>query len=220
VTLDYERLKRLVLVARSIPSTERAAWLDTACGGDGALRAEAEALLAHDETPDPRITGRAVRERYAADLAAGLGAPPAPIPERIGPWRLREPIGEGGMGIVYRAEQDEPLKREVALKLVRSGLDAGLLAQRLEAERATLARMEHPFIARVFAAGAEPSVGPYVVMELVRGEPITAFCDQHRLSVRRRVELFIRVCEAVHHAHRKGVLHLDLKPSNVLVTDH
>ena len=219
MTIDYERLKRLVLVARSIPANERAAWLDTACAGDVALRAEADALLAHDETPDPRITGRVIRERYAADLAAGLGAAAVVIPERIGPYRLCETIGEGGMGIVYRAEQDEPLRREVALKLVRSGLDTGLLVRRLEAERATLARMEHPFIARVFDAGAEPGVGPYVVMELVRGAPITTFCDQHRLSVPQRIELFIRVCEAVHHAHRKGVLHLDLKPSNVLVTD-
>ena len=215
-TGDYETLKRLVLGARSVPAHERAAWLDAACSGDARLRAEVEALLDRDVTPDSLMETGAARERYARELVAAIGAPEA-APDRIGPYRLCERIGEGGMGTVYRAEQDAPLRREVAIKLLRRGFDTAELARRFEAERSTLARMEHPYIARVLDAGAEPRVGPYFVMELVRGERITMFCDRHRLTIRERLELFLLVCEAVQHAHQKGVLHRDLKPSNVLV---
>ena len=136
----------------------------------------------------------------------------------IGPYHLLQRLGEGGMGIVYEAEQREPVRRRVALKMMKAGLDTAEVIGRFEAERQALAVMDHPGIARVFDAGATPTGRPYFVMELVRGIPVDAFCDQNRLDVARRVELFIKICDAVQHAHLKGVVHRDLKPGNVLVS--
>ncbi len=141
-------------------------------------------------------------------------------PEWIGPYRLLEVLGEGAMGVVYRAEETEPVRREVALKVVRPGLGSREIVARFEAERQALAVMNHPGIAQVFSAGATETGQPYFAMELVRGLPITTYCDVHKLPVARRVELFIGVCQAVQHAHQKGVIHRDLKPSNVLVAEH
>ena len=147
---------------------------------------------------------------------------PRPITEgpgtRIGPYRLREKIGEGGMGVVYLAEQEKPVRRRVALKIIKPGMDTEQVVIRFEAERQALALMDHPSIARVFDAGATDTGRPYFVMELVKGVPITDYCDTVHLTPRERLELFIPVCQAIQHAHQKGIIHRDVKPSNVLVT--
>ena len=130
--------------------------------------------------------------------------------KQIGPYRILEVLGEGGMGVVYSARQDEPVRRDVALKIIKPGMDTKEVVARFEAERQALAVMDHPNIARVFDGGATESGRPYFVMELVRGVPITTYCDMHRLPVRDRLELFIPVCEAIQHAHQKGIIHRDL----------
>ena len=158
----------------------------------------------------------------AADLAATLDMPP--IAERpgqaIGRYKLLEEIGEGGMGVVYMAEQQEPVRRKVALKIIKPGMDTREVIARFEAERQALALMDHPNIAKVLDAGATDAGRPYFVMELVHGIPITEYCDQNNLTTRERLELFVQVCQAVQHAHQKGIIHRDLKPSNMLVTLH
>ena len=133
---------------------------------------------------------------------------------------LREQIGEGGFGLVFVAEQTEPVKRKVALKIIKPGMDTREVIARFEAERQALAMMDHPNIARVLDAGATETGRPYFVMELVRGIPITAYCDKNQLPPRERLELFVTVCQAIQHAHQKGIIHRDIKPSNVLVTSH
>src|SRR6476660_1593765 len=138
--------------------------------------------------------------------------------DRIGHYKLLQKIGEGGCGLVYMAQQEEPVRRQVALKIIKLGMDTRNVIARFEAERQALALMDHSNIARVFDAGATGSGRPYFVMELVRGIPITAYCDQNNLPVHERLELFVQVCHAVQHAHQKGIIHRDLKPSNVLVT--
>jgi len=135
-----------------------------------------------------------------------------------GRYTLLEVLGEGGMGTVYRAEQTQPVKRPVALKLIKVGMDSRVVLARFDAERQALALMDHPNIARVYDGGTTAAGRPFFVMELVQGVPITEYCDQHRLPVRARLELFVSVCQAVQHAHQKGIIHRDLKPSNVLVT--
>ena len=139
--------------------------------------------------------------------------------DRIGRYKLLQQIGEGGCGIVYMAEQEEPVRRRVALKIIKLGMDTKKVIARFEAERQALALMDHPNIAKVLDAGATDTGRPYFVMELVRGIKITDYCDQHKLSTRERLELFIQVCQAIQHAHQKGIIHRDIKPSNVLVTD-
>src|SRR5262249_19047912 len=136
----------------------------------------------------------------------------------IGRYKLLEQIGEGGMGTVFMAEQTEPVQRKVALKLIRPGMDSAQVVARFEAERQALAMMDHPHIAKVLDVGAAASGRPYFVMELVKGQPITKFCDEQRLTPRQRLELFAPVCQAIQHAHTKGIIHRDVKPSNVLVT--
>ena len=138
----------------------------------------------------------------------------------IGPYKLLEQIGEGGMGVVFMAEQTQPIQRKVALKIIKPGMDTQQVIARFEAERQALALMDHPNIARVLDAGTTESGRPYFVMELVRGVPVTDYCDRHRLSIRERLELFVTICQAVQHAHQKGIIHRDLKPTNVLVTQH
>ena len=147
-----------------------------------------------------------------------------PIVERpgttIGPYKLLEQIGEGGFGVVFMAEQTQPVRRKVALKVLKPGMDTRQVVARFEAERQALAIMDHPHIAKVLDGGATETGRPYFVMELVRGVPITEFCDQNLLTPRQRLELFIPVCQAIQHAHQKGIIHRDLKPSNVLVSRH
>jgi serine/threonine protein kinase len=138
----------------------------------------------------------------------------------IGPYKLLEQIGEGGFGVVFMAEQQQPVRRKVALKVLKPGMDTRQVVARFKAERQALALMDHPNIAHVFDGGETASGRPYFVMELVRGIPINQFCDANRLTLRQRLELFVAVCQAVQHAHQKGIIHRDLKPSNMLVTLH
>jgi serine/threonine protein kinase/formylglycine-generating enzyme required for sulfatase activity len=231
-------------VLESAPD-QRRSHLDRACGDNSELRARVEQLLSAHQA--------------MGSIHGGFSVGPATIdeeqcigdasPTQIGPYKLLEPIGEGGFGIVYMAEQVQPLRRRVALKIIKPGMDTRQVVARFEAERQALALMDHPNIAKVLDAGtteearnsefgarseeASPnstphpalrtphSAGhPYFVMELVRGKPITEYCDEHQLSVRQRLELFVLVCNAVQHAHLKGIIHRDIKPSNVLVTEH
>jgi serine/threonine protein kinase len=199
---------------------ERAAFLDAACAEDDGLRQRVEALLAAHERPESLLDRAAV----AVVGGATLSHPATPAPfegpgSRVGPYLLLEPLGEGGMGTVFLAEQSAPVRRRVALKVIKPGMDTAQVVARFEAERQALALMDHPNIAKVFDAGATPSGRPYFVMERVDGVPITRYCDDHRLSPRERLELFIPVCQAVQHAHQKGIIHRDLKPSNVLVAE-
>jgi serine/threonine protein kinase len=145
-------------------------------------------------------------------------APTSPTVGTIGPYRLLQQVGEGGMGVVWLAEQTRPVRRQVALKIIKVGMDTAQVVARFEAERQALAIMEHPAVARVFDAGVTPEGRPYFAMEYVRGEPITAYCTRHRLTPNERINLFLQVCDGVQHAHQKGIIHRDLKPSNVLVT--
>jgi serine/threonine protein kinase/Flp pilus assembly protein TadD len=195
-------------------ATERAAFLDRACGENHALRNEVEALLrAHQRSGD--LLDLPEQQPVTTDV---------PSHERpgtmLGPYKLLEQIGEGGMGTVWMAEQTEPIRRRVAIKVVKAGMDSRQVLARFEAERQALALMEHPNIAKVLDAGQTPSGRPYFVMELVKGQPITKYCDEKRLAVRERLELFGDVCRAVQHAHQKGIIHRDLKPSNVLVAPY
>ena len=209
-------IEELFFEARALRRPEdRSAFLDRACP-DREARRRVEELLAVDTEANGFLAS-------PASLPTVTDAqPPLPDIERpgevIGPYRLLEAIGEGGMGTVYMAEQAEPVRRKVALKLIKPGMDSKQVVARFEAERQALALMDHPNIARVLDGGMTPSGLPYFVMELVRGLPITDYCDQHQLNIRERLELFVLVCRAVQHAHQKGVIHRDLKPSNVLVT--
>lgn len=194
------------------------AFLDGACGADARLRLRVSALLqAHQELGSFR--DEAPANAMTIDMPAGPHTAVAPGMV-IGPYKLLEQIGEGGMGVVYMAQQTAPVRRKVALKVVKPGMDTREVVARFEAERQALALMDHPHIAHVFEAGATAAGRPYFVMELVRGVPITEYCDQNNLPVRERLELFVTVCHAVQHAHQKGIIHRDIKPSNVLVTLH
>jgi serine/threonine protein kinase len=207
-------------------ATERDAFLDKACGGDGRLRARVERLvkchlLAGNFLEQPAIV-------VEPDSLAPEHTPVEGPGTQIGPYKIIEQIGEGGMGLVYMAEQQQPLRRMVALKIIKPGMATRHVVARFEAERQALAMMDHPNIARIYDAGtthdstgaAAGSGRPYFVMELVRGIPITTFCDQKQLNFRERLQLFQQVCQAVQHAHQKGIIHRDLKPTNVLVTMH
>ena len=196
-------------------AAERAAFLDGACLGDHALRQRLEALLGeHAELGSFLESPLAV---LAIPTIAHSPAAPEGLGTVIGPYKLLQPIGEGGMGTVYMAEQTHPVRRTVALKLIKAGMDSRPVLARFGAERQALALMDHPNIAKVFDAGTTDTGRPYFVMELVKGIPITKFCDERRLTLRERLELAIPVCQAVQHAHQKGVIHRDLKPSNVLI---
>ncbi len=201
-------------LARTNPE-ERAAYLERACGGDATLRAWVEALLRAD------VGASGVLEQSPQGMDATLDVPMGEGPGTvIGHFKLLEPIGEGGFGIVFMAEQTQPVRRKVALKVLKPGMDTRQVVARFEAERQALAIMDHPNIAKVYDGGATPSGRPYFVMELIKGVPITDFCDQNHLTPRQRLELFLPVCHAVQHAHQKGIIHRDLKPSNVLVVMH
>lgn len=209
---SFERLGEIFEHARSLTLSERNTYIDAACADDRALRGEVEDLLReHDRASplDANTPGQAIGV-LAGQLAAG-------VPDSIGPYQVIEAIGEGGMGAVYVARQSEP-SRQVAIKIVKPGMDSQQVLARFEAERQALALMEHPNIATVFDAGMSDAGRPYFAMELVRGQPITSFCDAGSLPVQDRLELVIKVCQAIQHAHQKGVIHRDIKPSNVLVT--
>src|SRR5262245_13156645 len=199
----------------------RDAYLDLVCAEDSALRRRVAGLLG--------VLGRAsgfleVSASLAAESAATRDDQPEEQVEAagdiVGPYKLLEQIGEGGFGVVYMAEQTQPVRRKVALKVLKPGMDTRQVVARFDAERQALALMDHPNIATVHDAGTTETGRPYFVMELVRGIPVTEFCDLNHLSVRERLGQFVQVCRAVQHAHQKGVIHRDLKPSNVLVTLH
>jgi serine/threonine protein kinase len=194
----------------------RAAYLDRACAGDADLRRGVEALLAaHDRLGAPRPDARAPSPDDTLGPPAAAGERPGAL---VGPYKLLEQIGEGGFGVVFMAQQQEPIRRRVALKVLKPGMDSKQVVARFEAERQALALMDHPHIARVLDAGETAAGRPYFAMELVRGVPVTDYCDQDRLTPRQRLRLFTDIVRAVQHAHQKGVIHRDIKPSNVLVT--
>jgi serine/threonine protein kinase len=206
--------------ALAIPDhARRAEYLDRACAGRPDLRREIGELLAAHAASNPLDRPPADLSRTGA-YAPGAAVPSAAVGDRIGPYKLLERIGEGGMGEVWVADQQEPIKRRVALKLIKPGMDSRNVLARFEAERQALAVMDHPNIAKVLDAGTTPDGRPFFVMELVKGTPITEFCDARRLTPRQRLELFVPVCQAIQHAHQKGVIHRDVKPSNVLVALH
>src|SRR5437773_8629601 len=197
---------------------KRATYLNEACGDDARLRERVEALLnAHDQA------GEFLEQPPAGVSAKTFVVTTAMVPvtegpgDRIGRYKLRENLGEGGCGVVYVAEQEEPVRRRVALKVIKLGMDTKQVVARFEAERQALALMDHPNIAKVFDAGATETGRPYFVMELVEGIKITEYCDRNDLTRRERLDLFIQVCRAIQHAHQKGIIHRDIKPSNVLV---
>src|SRR6516165_8267578 len=196
---------------------DRAAFLDAACAGAPEVRAEVQGLLDALGRAGSFMRSPAAPHPNTEDYEP-------PITERegtiIGPYTLREQIGEGGFGLVFVAEQQHPVRRKVALKIIKPGMDTREVIARFEAERQALALMDHPNIARVLDAGATESGRPYFVMELVKGIPIIEYCDQQQLTARERLELFLSVCQAVQHAHGKGIIHRDLKPSNILVAPH
>src|ERR1039457_2352362 len=202
--------------ALRLPSGERAAYLDEAWAGDAALRQRIEELLqASDEA------GNFLERPAATPPNETIPALPAEkVGDKIGRYKLLQQIGEGGCGLVYMAEQEEPVRRRVALKVIKLGMDTKQVIARFEAERQALALMDHANIAKVLDAGATETGRPYFVMELVRGIKITDYCDQNNLSTEARLELFMQVCHAIQHAHQKGIIHRDIKPSNILVTLH
>jgi serine/threonine protein kinase/tetratricopeptide (TPR) repeat protein len=207
------REQEIYIEAMTREPSERYRFLDEACGDDLALRGRLKRLFQHADM----VEGFLEQPPHAEYLVRQL---PFTTPgARIGPYKIRELIGEGGMGEVYVAEQLEPVRRKVALKIIRPGMATKQVVARFEAERQALALMDHPHIARIFDGGATEAGQPYFVMELVQGPPITEYCDEHRLATRARVELLANVCRAVQHAHQKGVIHRDLKPSNVLVPE-
>ncbi len=206
---QWPKIKEIVGAALERVPSERSAYLDQACSQDGELRAEVESLLAAHADSDGLS-----EHPWGAD-------PPDPAAESktIGPYRLVRELGVGGMGQVWLAEQTEPVRRQVALKLIKAGMYDAAVIQRFQAERQSLAIMDHPTIAKVFDAGATPTGQPYFVMEYVDGLSITEYCDRKKLGIRERLKLFIQVCEGVQHAHQKAIIHRDLKPSNILVIE-
>ena len=183
--------------------------------GGHCVRCVLELGLSEDD--DPALSGEV--PTFGASSANEPSTPAAPG-DRIGRYKLLQLIGEGGCGVVYMAGQEEPVKRRVALKVIKPGMDTKEVLGRFEAERQALALMDHPNIAKVLDAGATDTGRPYFVMELVRGIPITRYCDENMLNTAQRLELFIQVCQAIQHAHQKGIIHRDIKPSNILVADH
>ncbi len=217
--MNPAREEALFAAALEQPAAERAAFLKGACLGDEPMQRRIEALLAsHEATANPLHTGvvsdPTLRLEFPEETAGEA------IGQTLGRYKLLEKVGEGGCGVVYVAEQTEPVRRRVALKVIKLGMDTKQVVARFEAERQALALMDHPNIAKVLDAGTTEQGRPYFVMELVRGIRITDYCDQANLTTHDRLVLFIKVCQAIQHAHQKGIIHRDIKPSNILVTLH
>ncbi len=228
--MNPSREEFLFAMALEKPADKRPAFLDAMCEGNASLRSRLDALLtAHDATLNPLATQADRRDEFHESPSKDQGlteldpprdAPDEAVGQTLGRYKLLEKVGEGGCGVVYVAEQTEPVRRRVALKVIKLGMDTKQVVARFEAERQALAMMDHPNIARVLDAGATDTGRPYFVMELVRGIRITDYCDQTSLNTKERLDLFIKVCQAIQHAHQKGIIHRDIKPSNILVTLH
>jgi len=202
---EAQRAEEIFQIVLELPPAEREAFINRECGNKTKLSDEVHQLLEH----------------LQAAPANFLRSPgPVSTPETIGPYELKEVLGEGGMGVVYRAEQQRPVKRSVALKILKLGMNSEEILARFEAERQSLAQLEHPNIARVYDAGTTSDHRPFFVMEYVQGQAITTYCDTHRLNCRQRIQLFIKLCRGVQYAHQKGIIHRDLKPMNILVEQH
>ncbi len=216
-----QEARRVFMEVVEMPPADRAAALARECGGNSALREEVDALLRTEEQAGRFMSSPTADAGVGStgDFSARVTA--ATVREqpgtRIGPYKLLQLIGEGGFGSVFMAEQERPVSRKVALKIIKLGMDTRQVIARFEAERQALAMMDHPNIARVLDAGATETGRPYFVMDLVKGDPIVQYCDKNHLSITERLELFAQVCAAVQHAHTKGIIHRDLKPSNILV---
>src|SRR5215467_10885807 len=214
-TEQWQQVEQLYHAALAHEESERGAFLEKACSGDERLLQEVQSLIHHDKLAEDFLGYPTVemvaRPGSKTSLESGL------LFEHK--FRLVRKLGEGGMGQVWLAEQINPVRRQVALKFLRSGIYDDSVLQRFEAERQSLAMMDHPTIARVFDAGTSGQGQPYFVMEYVEGLSITAYCDQNRLMIKQRLELFVQVCEGVQHAHRKTIIHRDLKPANILVVE-
>jgi serine/threonine protein kinase len=235
IKAELQREEDLFDAARKLTdAAARNAFLDQACAGDAALRLRIAGLLTAGFQADQffeevgaslSFSGSLlplVKDASASAVAASSANPPGeePVGASIGRYKLLQKIGEGGCGVVYMAEQQEPVRRRVALKIIKLGMETKSVIARFEAERQALAMMDHPNIARVFDAGATDRGPPYFVMELVRGVRITDYCDQNHLNARERLDLFVQVCHAIQHAHQKGIIHGDIKPSNIMVSLH
>jgi len=213
-TDNGNREREIFEAALDIASAEgRLGYLKGACGQDAALLARVQALLRAHEAPESFLPEQPKAGATVSIVTEKAG-------DKIGHYKLLQQIGEGGCGVVYMAEQEEPIRRRVALKVIKLGMDTKAVIARFEAERQALALMDHPNIAKVLDAGATDTGRPYFVMELVRGIKITDYCDQNNLSTEQRLDLFVQICHAIQHAHQKGIIHRDIKPSNILVTVH
>ncbi len=222
MAVDPVRVKSLFLAATDLSAAGRAVYLDRECGGDADLRDRVEALLRADGPSRDAATRTFGVDAATADLdpdgtTSHTTRYDEPGTVLAGKYRLSELIGEGGMGSVWVAHQSEPVKRKVAVKLIKAGMDSKSVLARFDAERQALAVMDHPNIAKVLDGGLTPDGRPFFVMELVKGAPITEYCDKCKLTPKQRLELFVPVCQAIQHAHQKGFIHRDIKPSNVLV---
>ncbi len=219
----WQRIEELFHKASSLTPGERVEFLKHACAGDDELRAQVEQLLDNDKLEDDIIESAvsdAVDQLPTTEIGLNLPRDRAPIGSfSIDAFHLLQKIGEGGLGEVWLAEQKQPVRRRVALKLIKAGMDTREVIARFESERQALALMDHPAIAKVFDGGSTAEGRPYFVMEYVPGIPITEYCDKHKLDIEERLELFIHVCEGVQHAHQKAIIHRDLKPSNILITE-
>lgn len=211
------REEEIFEAALQLPDEQREEYVENACGGDSTLRGRVMDLIKAHGTAGSFMLAPAVAVRKTIVLSL---PPDEKAGDRIGRYKLLQQIGEGGCGVVYMAEQEEPVRRRVALKVIKLGMDTKSVIARFEAERQALAMMDHPNIAKVLDAGATETGRPFFVMELVRGIKITDYCDQNKLSTLERLGLFIQVCNAIQHAHQKGIIHRDIKPSNILVTLH
>jgi serine/threonine protein kinase len=219
MTPTDSREESIIRQARELPAAQRAIFLDGVCAVDARLRQRLEAMLGANDNAN---NAAATNPDTLAGPTQSLHFPEEPLDESIGQtlgrYKPLEKVGEGGWGVVYVAEQIEPVKRRVALKVIKLGMDTKAVIARFEAERQALAMMDHPNIAKVFDAGSTETGRPFFVMELVHGIPITQYCDQNNLATKERLNLFIKVCQAIQHAHQKGIIHRDIKPSNILVT--
>lgn len=217
----FKRVEAAFEAARDLKPEEQEALLDRECGDDPSLRQEIESMLIHDRQRHAVLDATIPHHSFgASEDAAARQAMRSPMPERIGPYRVIHEIGRGGMGIVFLAErEDSKFQRRVAIKLLKRGMDTESLLRRFNLERQVLSALDHPGIARLYDAGETEDGLPYFVMEYVEGLPIDRFCDSHRLKIEERLQLFRKVCQAVHHAHQNLVVHRDLKPSNIIITE-